>query len=99
VDPVSSPIPTLLISSGYDAQTPAALADEAAKTLSNAHRAHFANAGHVAFARPLAMACAALIMDAFLRDPRVDPPTSCIGRVTPAFLPPIDSRSTKPPTR
>ena len=76
VDPVSSPIPTLLISSGYDAQTPAALADEAAKTLSNAHRAHFANAGHVAFARPLAMACAALIMDAFLRDPRVDPPTS-----------------------
>jgi pimeloyl-ACP methyl ester carboxylesterase len=98
-DPVSSPIPTLLISSGYDAQTPAALADEAAKTLSNAHRAHFANAGHVAFARPLAMACAALIMDAFLRNPNVDPPTSCIGRVTPAFLPPIDSRPAKPPTR
>lgn len=99
IEPVTSSIPTLLISSGYDAQTPAALADEAAKTLSHAHRAHFANAGHVAFARPLAMACAALIMDAFLRDPSVDPPTSCIGRVTPAFLPPIDSRPAKPPTR
>jgi len=99
ITPVTSAIPTLLISSGYDAQTPAALADEAARTLSRAHRAHFANAGHVAFARPLAMACAALIMDAFLRDPNVEPPTSCIGRVTPAFLPPIDSRSAKPPTR
>jgi len=97
INPVSSDIPTLLISSGYDAQTPAALADEAAKTLSHARRAHFANAGHVAFARPLAMACAALIMDAFLRDPNADPPTSCIGRVTPAFLPPIDSRPLKSP--
>jgi len=99
INPVTSAIPTLLISSGYDAQTPAALADEAAKTLSNAHRAHFANAGHVAFARPLAMACAALIMDSFLRSPYDDPPKSCIGRVTPAFLPPIDSRPVKPPTR
>ena len=98
VTPVSSSIPTLLISSGYDAQTPASLADDAAKTLSSAQRVHFANAGHVAFARPLAMACSALIIDSFLHAPHEPIPTSCIGRVTPAFLPPIDSRqAAKPP--
>ncbi len=98
VDPVTSSIPTLLISSGYDAQTPSSLADDAAKTLSAAQRAHFATAGHVAFARPLAMACSALLIDSFLRAPRDPVPTSCIGRVTPAFLPPIDFRqAAKPP--
>ncbi len=95
VDPVKSDIPTLLISSGYDAQTPSVLADDAAKTLSNARRVHFADAGHVAFARPLAMACSALIIDSFLHGPRDPIPTSCIGRVSPAFLPPIDSRPAK----
>jgi pimeloyl-ACP methyl ester carboxylesterase len=97
IQPVTSAIPTLLISSGYDAQTPAALADEAAKTLSNARRAHFPDAGHVAFARPLVMACAALIMDSFLRNPHEQQlPTSCIGKLSPAFLPPIDSKVGKP---
>jgi pimeloyl-ACP methyl ester carboxylesterase len=90
ITPVTSDIPTLLISSGYDAQTPAPLADDAAKTLSHARRAHFAMTGHVAFSRPVVMACVALVIDSFMRRPDDAPSTSCIGSVTPAFLPRVD---------
>jgi len=94
---VTSDIPTLLISSGYDAQTPAPLADEAAKTLSRARRAHFAMTGHVAFSRPVVMACVALVIDSFMRRPDDPPQTSCIGSVTPAFLPRVDGATTGKP--
>jgi pimeloyl-ACP methyl ester carboxylesterase len=86
-EPVSSDVPTLLISSGYDAQTPAALADQAAKTLKNARRVHFPTAGHVAFTRPLAQTCAALIIDAFLRHPDQPVPDDCAQQLVPAFMP------------
>ncbi|MGH7620149.1 MAG: alpha/beta hydrolase, partial [Gemmatimonadaceae bacterium] len=87
IAPVTSDLPVLLISSGYDAQTPAELADEAARTLSHAQRVHFPKVGHVAFARPLVTACAALIIESFLQRPDLAPPASCIGNVSPAFVP------------
>ena len=97
IAPVTSDIPVLLMSSGYDAQTPAELADEAAKTLSHAQRVHFPKAGHVAFARPLVTACAALVIESFLQRPTQAPPTGCIGNVSPAFVPRNDATpGTKP---
>ena len=90
IGPVTSDTPTLLISSGYDAQTPAELADSAAKTLSHAQRAHFPTTGHVAVARPLVAPCVAIIVDAFLRRPDQAPPTDCAGKLAPAFMPPAE---------
>jgi pimeloyl-ACP methyl ester carboxylesterase len=83
--PVSSDLPTLLISSGYDAQTPSPLADEAAKTLSKSHRVHFPASGHVAFPRQMVAACAALIIDAFVRQPETPLPADCADRLVPVF--------------
>ncbi|HEY9226876.1 MAG TPA: alpha/beta hydrolase, partial [Gemmatimonadaceae bacterium] len=88
---------TLLISSGYDAQTPAELADSAAKTLSRSQRVHFPTAGHVAFPRPLVTACAAIVVDSFLRHPDQMPPSSCTGGLAPAFVPRIQSSLAKKP--
>jgi pimeloyl-ACP methyl ester carboxylesterase len=86
IAPVTSDIPTLLISSGYDAQTPAALADEAARTLRNAHRVHFPTSGHVAFPRQMVSPCAALVIDAFVRRPDSPLPADCASRLMPAFV-------------
>jgi pimeloyl-ACP methyl ester carboxylesterase len=86
IAPVSNDLPTLLISSGYDAQTPAALADEAAKTLSKSRRVHFPTSGHVVFPRQIVSACAALIIDAFVRQPETSLPTDCADRLVPAFV-------------
>lgn len=86
-DRVSSDIPTLLLSSGYDAQTPFELADDAAKTLSHSYKVLFAMVGHVAFARPVSMACAAIVAESFLAQPSRAPATSCVASVVPAFGP------------
>jgi pimeloyl-ACP methyl ester carboxylesterase len=85
--PVRSDIPTLLISSGYDAQTPSVLADSAARLLSHSQRIHFSRVGHVAFARGPVMACAATIIQSFLQHPDQPPPTACVNTVAPAFMP------------
>jgi pimeloyl-ACP methyl ester carboxylesterase len=86
IAPVTSDLPTLLISSGYDAQTPAALADEAARTLRKSRRVHFPTSGHVAFPRQMVSACAALIIDAFVRQPDAALPAQCADRLVPAFV-------------
>lgn len=85
---VSSDIPTLLLSSGFDAQTPMELAEQAARTLSRSQHVNFPTAGHVAVARPLVAPCVALIVDSFLRQPDQPVPSGCAGRLMPAFMPP-----------
>jgi pimeloyl-ACP methyl ester carboxylesterase len=87
IGPITSDVPTLLISSGYDAQTPAYLAVEAARTLSKSQQVLFPMAGHVAFARPVAMACAAVVIESFLMQPEHQPATRCVASVVPAFAP------------
>ena len=84
---ISSDIPTLLISSGYDALTPADLADSAAKTLTRAQRVHFPNSGHVAFAQSMVSACAATVIESFVLRPDQAPPAGCINSVARAFAP------------
>ncbi len=87
IAPVSSNIPTLLISSGYDAQTPPELGEIAARTLPHSQRVLFPTVGHVAFVRPVAMACAAIVIESFLAQPDRTPATNCIASVRPAFVP------------
>jgi pimeloyl-ACP methyl ester carboxylesterase len=85
---VTSDIPTLLMSSGFDAQTPMELAADAAKTLSHSQHVNFPTAGHVAVSRPLVAPCVALIVDSFLRAWDQPVPANCAGRLVPAFMPP-----------
>jgi pimeloyl-ACP methyl ester carboxylesterase len=94
---VKSDVPTLLISSGYDAQTPAELADSAATTLTRHQRVHFARAGHVAFARPIVMACVTIVVESFLRNPDQPPPDDCSANMTPAFNPRVTKQLTVKP--
>ena len=84
---ISSDIPALLISSGDDAQTPPGLAIDAARTLSHGQRVFFPSVGHVAFPRPIAMACAAIVIESFLSAPDRPAATGCVGSVAPAFQP------------
>ena len=86
-EPVTSDIPTLLLASGYDAHTPPALAIEAARTLSHAQRVEFPMVGHIAFAHPSTMACAAVVVESFLQRPASAPASECIDSAVPAFLP------------
>lgn len=87
IAPVHSAVPTLLLSSAYDAQTPPALADETARTLTNGFQVLFHGVGHVVFPRPAAAACAAVVVESFLSDMHQTPAADCVEDVIPTFLP------------
>ena len=94
---VTSDVPTLLLSSTYDAQTPPELAEEAAKTLSRSHRVVFPGVGHLAYERPISGPCVAVIAQSFLLDPQHAPPDQCATSLRPSFLPrSADAFSTPP---
>jgi pimeloyl-ACP methyl ester carboxylesterase len=84
---ISSDIPTLLLSSGDDAQTPYHLAVDQLRTLSHGQQVLFPTVGHVAFPRPIAMACAAIVIESFLAQPDRPAATGCVDSVAPAFEP------------
>jgi hypothetical protein len=85
--PVVSDIPTLMISSEYDAQTPPDMAEEAARTLSNSHRILFPGVGHLAYGRLMSGSCVAVIANAFLQDTHQPPPDPCSKSLLLSFLP------------
>jgi hypothetical protein len=85
------------MSSGYDAQTPPDLADEAAATLPNVRRVFFPTAGHVAFGRANSSACVAIIVDAFLRHPDYPVADACLKGARPVFRTRPDSGSPNRP--
>ena len=87
VTPVTSDVPTLMLSSTYDAQTPPELATEAAATLSRSFRVLFPGVGHLAYARPTTASCVAVIVHGFLLDSKSPPPDGCATALVPAFLP------------
>ena len=87
INPVTSDIPTLMLSSAYDAQTPPDMAADAARTLPHAYRVLFPGIGHLAYARPVSASCVAVIAHAFLIDPGHEPPDPCSKSLTPSFLP------------
>jgi pimeloyl-ACP methyl ester carboxylesterase len=97
IERVTSDLPALLLSSGYDAQTPAYFAEDAARTLSHSHRVLFPMVGHVASVRPVASACAAVVIESFIAQPAKAPATSCVSSVVPAFAPRGFSQAQKAP--
>jgi pimeloyl-ACP methyl ester carboxylesterase len=83
-DVTKSSIPTLVISSQYDAQTAPSFGPLVARTLQNATVVEIPNLGHVAFGSPspAANACAhAIVRDFFEVLNAVD--TSCAAKVPP----------------
>jgi hypothetical protein len=84
---VKSDIPTLLLSSAYDSQTPPEMAEQAAQTLPNSFRVLFPGVGHLAYARTVSASCVAVIAHAFLLDPAHAPPDRCATSLAPSFLP------------
>jgi hypothetical protein len=84
---VATDVPALLISSGYDSQTPPHFADETLGALSHGQRVLFPMVGHIATVRPLSMACAAVVIESFLAQPNHAPATECVAGVLPAFSP------------
>jgi pimeloyl-ACP methyl ester carboxylesterase len=74
-EPVSSDIPTLLLSGQFDPITPPAFAEAAAKTLNRAYVYTFPTTSHGAF---LSSVCADQIVLAFLANPYDAPEADCI---------------------
>lgn len=79
-EPVTSDVPTLLLSGRFDPITPATNAQDVARTLSKATAFVFPNTGHGAFQSER---CATRIVQAFLNSPAVKPDGSCIGALQP----------------
>jgi len=82
---VVSDIPTLVMSGEFDPITPPAFAEAVAKTLSNAFYFEFPASGHGLLGQP----CPTQIMDAFLRNPRQAPDSSCIAEMALRFAQPV----------
>ncbi len=94
--PVTSDIPTLVMSAEYDPVTPPIYGEEAAKTLTNSHYFLYPGLGHgvtPADECPLSMALA------FVENPNQQPDDSCIARMSePAWVvpTPVGEISMKP---
>ena len=81
--PVSSEIPTLLLSGGFDPITPPVYAEEAAKTLTHSYQVVFPAGGH---GQALEGECENSIIKAFIDNPTQSPDTSCLeGKKSPEF--------------
>lgn len=76
-DPVSSDIPTLVLTGAFDPITPPEYAREAAKTLSNSYLVEFPAGAHGAVG---SSECADNILLGFLDDPNQAPDTSCVEK-------------------
>jgi pimeloyl-ACP methyl ester carboxylesterase len=85
-EPVSSSIPTLIVTGEYDPITPPAWGLQAAETLENATYVEFPGAGHGPTAD---MACPQQILRAFLDAPSQPVSTACVdGMEPPGFVTP-----------
>ncbi len=82
-EPVTSDIPTLLLSGEYDPVTPPAFADKALETLSNAQHLVAGGQGHIVANR----GCMPKIVTAFIKDPEKELETECMNNFKqPAFF-------------
>lgn len=73
-EPVSSDIPTLLLSGEYDPVTPPEFAERAMETLSNAQHLVAKGQGHIVSTR----GCMSKIVTAFIKDPETELDTKCM---------------------
>ncbi len=86
--PVTSDVPTLVLSGRFDPITPPAYAEQAAATLTNATVVvHPYGAHGVAFDNP----CIDQVMASFLADPESIVDTSCVGAIEPDETVPADA--------
>jgi pimeloyl-ACP methyl ester carboxylesterase len=99
--PVSSDIPTLIITGKYDPTTPPKYAQQVAAHLSHSYYFEFPNQGHTPTAADVS-GCAMKTAVAFLADPQVEPDRSCLNNLRPvAFImpytgnPPVELKNTQ----
>lgn len=86
--PVSSDIPTLVLSGAFDPITPPAFGEVAAQTLAQSYVYTFPTSGHGAAFQG---ECPDQIIAAFLDDPAVEPDATCVNDLrAPDFLTPAD---------
>ncbi len=80
--PVTAPIPTLLLSGGYDWLTPPSWGRDAAKQLPDSRHVIFRSQGHGVSSQD---ACAARLRDEFVDDPNPSWPLPCRADAPPDF--------------
>jgi len=78
--PVTSDIPTLIITGKYDPSTPPFYAQQVASQLSNSYYFEFPNQGHTPTAGDTS-GCAMDTALAFLKDPTVEPSRACLNEL------------------
>ncbi len=81
LEPVTSTIPTLLLSGELDPVTPPAWGEQAARTIAPSYHYVFPGIGHGGNA--FSTDCGANITRQFLRDPQQAPDTSCLAQLKP----------------
>ncbi len=79
-DPVSSNIPTLIITGSFDPATPPILARQVAAHLSHSYYFEFPNQGHTPTAAD-SSGCAMQTAQAFFDNPGVEPDRSCLDKI------------------
>ncbi len=89
-EPVSSDIPTLILSGAYDNLTPISWNSSASRTLSNGTLLLVPMSGHAAITYS---ACAEQIGQEFIADPTVAPDTSCLTDLAPQWVMPAEEVS------
>jgi hypothetical protein len=89
--PVTSDIPTLVLSGEYDPVTPPAWGQQVAKTLDRGYFFEYPGMGHTVSATA---GCPRDMMIAFFEDPTAAPDDACIAKMgPPAFVVPADSEA------
>ena len=99
--PVSSDIPTLIITGKFDPTTPPKYAQQVEAHLSHSYYFEFPNQGHTPTAAD-ASGCAMRTAVAFLANPQVEPNRSCLDNLQPVYFllpytgnPPVQLRDTQ----
>jgi pimeloyl-ACP methyl ester carboxylesterase len=82
--PVTSDIPTLVLSGEFDPVTPPAWGKQVVESLDNAFYVEFPNLGHFVFAE---RRCARDIVTDFLSDTTTAPDSNCTKFITLNFIP------------
>lgn len=82
-DPVTSDVPTLLMAGEFDPVTPPTWLELTAEGLSNAYLYEVPGMAHAASVSDL---CALGIVQAFINDPTVEPPTDCLATLRIQFV-------------
>ncbi len=86
--PVTSSVPTLVLSGQFDPATPPAWGQQAASTLSNGHFFELPYAGH---GSSIDQPCPRTMALSFFDNPSVAPDSSCLKQMTLAFSVPVQS--------